>query len=176
MLALDAVEEQLQAIAWECERIRHGNVPGYMVHRSLEQIEARVVEIRRALTPAISDLHGFYRVADLVASRMTASLIDGALADKIGAALAERARAEAEERRHAERVRVALVALIAGEGDRAAAARLLPPWAATATAHPLALHLRSLGLPDDLATRAAELLAAPRSTLPDGQAPDGEVG
>ena len=53
MIALDAVEAQLQAIAWECERLRRDNVPGYLVRQSLEQIEGRVAEIRRATRPAV---------------------------------------------------------------------------------------------------------------------------
>jgi hypothetical protein len=160
MLALDAVEEQLQAISWECEKIRRGNVPGYMVHRSLEQIEARIADLRRALSPALADLHAVYRVADLVASRMTTSLVDGVLADRIGAVLDERARAAATEREHAERVHAALVALVDGTGERSAALGLLPAWVATAGASLVALHFRKIGVADPLAEQAAERLAA----------------
>lgn len=159
MLALEAVEAQLQAIARECERLRRDNVPGYLVLQSLEGIEARVAEVRRGLAPALADLYAFHRVADLVATRMGATLIEGATVDRVVAAVAARQQQATADREHAARVVDALDAYLAGAVERDAVLSLLPGWAATAPAHPLSLHLRSLGVDGALAERGALALA-----------------
>lgn len=164
MIALDAVEAQLQAIAWECERLRRDNVPGYLVRQSLEQIEGRVAEIRRALEPALADLYAFHRVADVVSVRMAAAILEGPVVDRVLAAVAarqEQIAAEQASATHLARVTESLNALLFGDGSTAEVFSILPPWCADSPAHPLMLHLRSIGVDSDLAERAALALTSP---------------
>ena len=164
MLSLDQIEEQLRAIAQECESVRRGNTPGYMTHRALEHIEGRVADLRRALEPSFLDLHAVYRVADLVAARMARAL---------AAETAETARstllAVETERAASARV-VALVAdWRAARAPLAALADALPAWASSGSARLVSLHLRACGVPavDADAAGAAIVAHYAPADLPD---------
>ena len=161
MRSIESVEEQLQAIAMEIAAIRRSNAPGYMVHRSLEVIEARIVEVRGALTVAMSDLLAFYRVADVLAARMGATV-----AERAATAAAAAVDAANAQRLVAERVRAAVREWRDGERTTDALAAELPTWTRSESAYLVATHLRSVGVAPDEAEAAADAIVALRASPP----------
>lgn len=162
MISIGTVEEQLQAITAEIERLRRDNVPGYMMQRSLEHIESRIHEVRRALSPALVDLHAFHRVADLLAYRMVR---DAAMGEMITTAVRAAVVEVEAERAQAARTRDAIRDFCDGRSSQAALLDMLPAWVRTAPPTLVAMHLRSLGIDEAEADTLAEALKW--SPLPD---------
>ncbi|MBU6287348.1 MAG: hypothetical protein KGS10_04190 [Chloroflexi bacterium] len=171
MISIGTVEEQLQAITAEIERLRRDNVPGYMMQRSLEHIESRIHEVRRALSPALVDLHAFHRVADLLAYRMVR---DAAMGEMITTAVRAAVVEVEAERAQAARTRDAIRDFRDGRSSQATLLDMLPAWVRTAPPTLVAMHLRSLGIDEaeaDTLTKALKWSPLPDTDEGDEPAP-----